>query len=225
MTCRPAGAPVTPFNVTLLDDAVRATTGDDVWRRTDHTTHTSATAEVRMAAGKTTGHPQSQETLAEPISSVQTSPPKKNPASSSRQKKSQPAKPLLRVSPAQHECPPLPFDNAPGGTQESYLAPSQLYPNNQSCKLFFEESVNHRGNGTGQSHPMQMAPPNSQMIGMDPRQFQLFCDNSGNAAHNFQMATQAQLNQWVARCGTPRREATLSKGEAYVLSRTYGLRV
>ncbi|PLW55285.1 hypothetical protein PCANC_10515 [Puccinia coronata f. sp. avenae] len=97
------------------------------------------------------------------------------------------------------ECPPpLLFDNAPGGTQESYLAPSQPYPNNQSCNLFFEESVNHRGNGTGQSHPMQMAPPNSQMIGMDPWQFQLFCDNSGNAAHNFQMATQAQLNQWVA---------------------------
>ncbi|PLW34764.1 hypothetical protein PCASD_12972 [Puccinia coronata f. sp. avenae] len=45
---------------------------------------------------------------------------------------------------------------------------------------------------------MQMAPPNSQMIGMDPQQFQLFCNNSGNAAHNFQMATQAQLNQWVA---------------------------
>ncbi|PLW30113.1 hypothetical protein PCASD_16734 [Puccinia coronata f. sp. avenae] len=57
------------------------------------------------------------------------------------------------------ELPPLPFPNAPGGSQESWLGPSQMLgSNNQSCQLFYKEPVssnvnNGRGNfNTGHSN-------------------------------------------------------------------------
>jgi hypothetical protein len=116
--------------------------------------------------------------------------------------------------------PPLPFPNAPGGTQQLWLRPSQSLGNNQLCRIFFEESLTAGGNGTGQSHPFGMAPPNSQisqmvpphsqmapnthmppnnqMFGVNPRGFQLFYEDPATAAR-FQMAAQAQLNKWVGR--------------------------
>ncbi|PLW51789.1 hypothetical protein PCANC_05531 [Puccinia coronata f. sp. avenae] len=124
------------------------------------------------------------------------------------------------------DIPPLPFPNAPGGTQQSWLGPSQSLGNNQSCRIFFEESLTAGGNGTGQSRPFGMAPPNSQMsqmvpphsqmapnthmppnnqmFGVDPRGFQLFYEDPATAAR-FQMAAQAQLNDWCASSCAPER--------------------
>ncbi|PLW20107.1 hypothetical protein PCASD_16634 [Puccinia coronata f. sp. avenae] len=133
-------------------------------------------------------------------------------------------------SPFHSELPPLPFPNAPDGSQESWLGPSQtLGSNNQSCQLFYKDPVTgnmnncHINMNTGHGHintghgnintghgnfntglgnmntsqlpASQMGPPNFQMMGQDPRGFQLFHNDP-----RFQMATHAHLNEWVDRC-------------------------
>jgi hypothetical protein len=51
------------------------------------------------------------------------------------------------------------------------------------------------------------------------------CDDRDDRNAPMEKPSLTKPLDWRGPGGTPRREATLSEGEAYVLSRTYGLRV